>query len=85
MFFFIPKFCDHDRVHRKETRKKLIHRHKRAYFMIQRISLQIAALVSLPVVRVNDKRSKKPTIKENRSNRWNIKDTRCKRNILSNG
>lgn len=65
--------------------KKLIYRHEQAYFMIQRISLQIAALVSLLVVRVNDKRSKKPTIKENRSNRWNIKDTRSKRNILSNG
>lgn len=53
--------------------------------LYKRISMQIAALISLQVVRVNDKRSKKPRTKENRSNRWNIKDTRCERNILSNG
>lgn len=65
-------------------RKKLIHRSSinRLY---KRISMQIAGLVSLQVVRVNDKRSKKPRTKENRSNQWNIKDTRCERNILSNG
>lgn len=78
-FFFTPKLYGHNQKKTNPSPRSSINR------LYKRISMQIAALVSLQVVRVNDKRSKKPRTKENRSNRWNIKDTRCERNILSNG